>query len=85
MLALGQAIPDRAMAGWSRHLCPINIGVQAEKIDPRTGHPRQYFTETFGSDGGSGGVKGYDGWQGAGWQGTVGCLVRPNIEFFEST
>jgi len=85
MLALGQAIPDRAMAGWSRHLCPINIGVEAEKIDPRTGHARQYFTESFGSDGGSGGVKGFDGWQGAAWQGTVGCLVRPNIEFFENS
>ena len=85
MLALGKAVPDRVMAGWSRHLCPINIGAQRDVIDPRTGHMRQYFTETFGSDGGSGAVKGFDGWQGAGFQAAAGGLVRPNVEMFESS
>lgn len=85
MLAIGKAMPDRAMAAWSKHLCPINIGTQPDVIDPRTGHMRNYFTETFGSDGGSGAVKEHDGWLGAGFQSACANLVRPNIEFFEAS
>lgn len=85
MLAIGQALPERAMAAWSKHLCPINIGSQPDVIDPRTGHARNYFTETFGSDGGSGAVRGYDGWLGAGFQSACANLVRPNVEFFEAS
>jgi N-methylhydantoinase B len=85
MLAIGRALPERAMAAWSRHLCPINIGTQPDVIDPRTDHPRNYFTETFGSDGGSGAVKGFDGWLGAGFQSACANLVRPNVEHFESS
>jgi len=84
-LSLGQAMPDQAVACWSKHLCPINIGTQPEITDPRTGHMRQYFTETFGSDGGGGGIKGYDGWLGVGFQASCGGLVRPNVEHFESS
>lgn len=85
MLAIGKAMPDRAMAAWSKHLCPINIGTQPDVIDPRTGHMSNYFTETFGSDGGSGAVKGHDGWLGAGFQSACANLVRPSIEFFEAS
>lgn len=85
MLAIGKALPERAMAAWSKHLCPINIGTQPDVIDPRTGHMRNYFTETFGSDGGSGAVKGHDGWLGVGFQSACANLVRPNVEFFEAS
>jgi N-methylhydantoinase B len=84
-LSLGQALPAQAMAAWSRHMCPINIGTQPDVTDPRTGHMRQYFTETFGSDGGSGGIRGFDGWLGAGFQAACAGLVRPNIEHYESS
>jgi N-methylhydantoinase B len=85
MLALGQALPERAMGGWGRHHCPINIGTRADVIDPRTGHAQNYFTETFGSDSGGGGVKGHDGWLGVGFQSACANLTRPNVEFFESS
>lgn len=85
LLAIGKALPDRAMAPWSKHLCPINIGQLPDVIDPRTGQQRNYFTETFGSDGGSGAVKGFDGWLGVGFQSACGNLVRPNVEFFEAS
>jgi N-methylhydantoinase B len=85
LLAVGQAMPERAMAAWSKHLCPINIGTRPDVIDPRTRHARNYFTETFGSDGGSGAVKGHDGWLGVGFQSACANLVRPNVEFFEAS
>jgi len=53
-------------------------------VDPRTGNVKQYFAETFASDGSGGAMKGYDGWQGVGTYGFVGSLVRPDIEIFES-
>lgn len=84
-LAIGKAMPDRAMGTWSRHLCPINYGTQPDVIDPRTGHPRVYWTETFGSDGGSGAVKGFDGWLGVGFQSACASLMRPNVENFEAS
>lgn len=83
MLAIGKAIPERAMAGWAKHLCPINIGMDPRVIDPRTGHAKQYFAETFASDSGSGAVKGFDGWQGIAMQGAAGNFMKPNIEVFE--
>jgi N-methylhydantoinase B len=83
-LALGKALPERAMAGWGKHLCPMHLGIDPTRIDPRTGHPRQYFTETFASDSGSGAVKGFDGWLGIGFMAAAGNFLRPNIEHFES-
>jgi N-methylhydantoinase A/oxoprolinase/acetone carboxylase beta subunit/N-methylhydantoinase B/oxoprolinase/acetone carboxylase alpha subunit len=85
MYALDLAMPEKAMAGWSKHICPIQIGMDPGIIDPRTGHIRQYFSETFASDGGSGALKGYDGWQGVAILGSGGNFARPNIEFYEST
>ncbi len=83
MYALDKALPERAVAGWARHVCPIHIGMDPRVTDPRTGHIKQYFAETFASDAGSGAVKGYDGWQGTAHQNTAGNFMRPNIEHFE--
>ncbi len=85
MYALNQAMPDRAMAGWSKHLCPIQLGMDPRIVDPRTGHIKQYWSETFGSDGGSGALKGYDGWQGVAILGSGANFGRPNMEFYEAT
>ena len=83
MYSLNQAMPERAMAGWSKHLCPIQIGMDPRIVDPRTNHIKQYFSETFASDGGSGALKGYDGWQGVAILGSGANFGRPNMEFYE--
>lgn len=85
MYAINRAIPERAMAGWSKHLCPIQIGMDPRVIDPRTDHIKQYFAETFASDGGSGALKGFDGWQGVAILGSGANFGRPNMEFYEAT
>ncbi len=83
-LALAQALPDASFGMFARHLCPINVGMDPDTIDPRTGTIRQYFAEHFASDGSAGAFKGYDGWPGIGYFGFVGCLVRADIEVFET-
>ena len=84
-MALGRAVPDRAMAGWSKHYCPIQIGVDPNVIDPRTDHPKQYFIETFASDAGSGAVKGYDGWHGINMAAAAANFMKPSLEIYESS
>jgi N-methylhydantoinase A/oxoprolinase/acetone carboxylase beta subunit/N-methylhydantoinase B/oxoprolinase/acetone carboxylase alpha subunit len=84
MLALGQANPEGAMAAWTKHCCPINVGVESRTIDPRTGEPKVYWTEHFASDGGSGALKGHDGWQGIAFIGVAGEFMRPNVEMYEA-
>ena len=81
--ALGKALPEKAMAAWSKHHCPMHIGVDPSTVDPRTGLPRQYLAETFLSDAGSGALKGFDGWHGISFVGTAGNFLKPSIEFFE--
>ncbi len=83
-LAMGEALPERAMGMFARHFCPIAVGYRPDRIDPRTGTIEHYFAETFASDGSGGAVKGFDGWQGVGTYGFVGCIVRPDIEMFET-
>ncbi len=83
-LALGKAVPEKAMGGFPRHFCPITIGMDPTVIDPRTGTIKQYFAETFASDGSGGAMQGYDGWQGVAFFTSVGNLARPDIEIFES-
>ncbi len=82
--ALAQLLPERAMGGYCRHHCPINIGMDPRVIDPRTGTVKQYFGETFASDGSGGAMSGFDGWQGVGNYRFVGCMVRPDMEVFET-
>ena len=57
-IALAQALPERATGGFSRHACPINVGMDLDEIDPRTGSVKQYMAETFASDGSGGAMKG---------------------------
>lgn len=83
-LALGQAVPELAMGGFPRHFCPIVIGMEPDVIDPRTGHPKQYFAESFASDGSGGAVQGYDGWPGVAFYGCNGNFTRVDMEIFES-
>jgi N-methylhydantoinase B len=83
LLALGKAVPERAMAAWSRHMCPVNIGMDPRHIDPRSGHIVQYYASTFASDAGSGAVKGHDGWHGIQMQVSAGNFMRPDMEHFE--
>lgn len=82
--ALSKAIPERAMASWTKHLCPIHMGVDPDTIDPRTGRPRQYIAETFASDAGSGAVKGFDGWHGVILAPAAANFRRPSMEVFET-
>jgi N-methylhydantoinase B len=83
-IALAQALPERATGGFARHACPINLGMDLDEIDPRTGTVRQYMAETFASDGSGGAMKGFDGWPGVGPGSFLGSFVRPDIEHFES-
>jgi N-methylhydantoinase B len=83
-IALAKAIPENAMGGFARHCCPINIGMDLDVIDPRTGTVKQYMAETFASDGSGGAMRGFDGWQGVGPSSFLASFVRPDIEFFES-
>jgi N-methylhydantoinase B len=83
-IALAQALPERATGGFSRHACPINVGMDLDEIDPRTGSVKQYMAETFASDGSGGAMKGFDGWPGVGPGSFLASFVRPDIEHFES-
>jgi N-methylhydantoinase B len=83
-IALAQALPERATGGFSRHACPINVGMVLDEIDPRTGSVKQYMAETFASDGSGGAMRGFDGWPGVGPGSFLGSFVRPDIEHFES-
>ena len=83
-IALAQAVPDMATGGFARHSCPINIGMDLDEIDPRTGSVKQYMAETFASDGSGGAMKGFDGWPGVGPGSFLGSFMRPDIEYFES-
>ena len=81
--ALGKAIPDRAVAPWARHLCPFMVGrdPRPEMMnDPRTNAVREYFGGPFASMPGSGGLRGYDGWEGVGFLSSGGVMVRGSIE-----
>ncbi len=83
-IALAQALPERATGGFARHACPINLGMDLDEIDPRTGTVKQYMAETFASDGSGGAMKGFDGWPGVGPGSFLGSFMRPDVEHFES-
>ena len=83
-IALAQALPERATGGFARHACPINLGMDLDEIDPRTGTVKQYMAETFASDGSGGAMKDFDGWPGVGPGSFLASFVRPDIEHFES-
>lgn len=76
MMAMSEALPARAAAGWGRRYGQYIYG-----IDPRTGG--LYVFPGYHAEGGSGAVYGYDGYQGSASIGTLGEIARPNTEDYE--
>lgn len=79
MLALAQAVPERAVGIWSRHFSP-DIQGRLPVLDPRTGRTFEYFWAPFIEEGGSGAVKGYDGWEGIGPSFLLNTQKRGSVE-----
>ncbi len=76
MMAMSEALPARAAAGWGRRYGQYIYG-----IDPRTGG--LYVFPGYHAEGGSGAVYGFDGYQGSASIGTLGEIARPNTEDYE--
>ncbi len=75
--ALAPAIPERVTAGWNHLLCGNVTG-----IDPRKGEP--YVDIIFlGMKGGSGGTKGFDGYDHIGMIDASGGVLAQDYEMFE--
>ncbi len=83
LIALGQAIPEKTSALWAKHLCPKFAGRRRDKIDPRTGSFQIYSVATFHSDGGNGGIYGYDGTDGLGPYNDAGGILKAPVEVEE--
>jgi N-methylhydantoinase B len=71
--ALSKARPDRALAAWGKHR-----GDYTSANDPRTGH--DYVRTSFDYDGSAGAFWGYDGATGPTAFGTLGSVIRGNVE-----
>ena len=71
--ALSKALPERAMAAWGKHR-----GDYTTATDPRTG--RGYVRTTFDYDGSAGAMWGFDGSTGPTAFGTLGSVIRGNVE-----
>ncbi len=77
MRALAPAIPDRVTAEWNELLCSLTTG-----IDPRSGDP--YVDIGFmGLKGGSGAIKGMDGYDHIGMIDASGGVLDQDYEMFE--
>ena len=77
MRALGPVIPDRVTAEWNSLLCSLTTG-----IDPRKGEP--YVDICFmGLKGGSGAIKGCDGYDHIGMIDASGGVLDQDYEMFE--
>src|SRR3990167_11144288 len=76
MMAMSEALPGRAAAGWGRRYGQYIYGT-----NPRTGG--LYIMPGYHAEGGAGAVAGYDGYQGAASIGTLGEISRPNTEDVE--
>ncbi|MBI2967646.1 MAG: hydantoinase B/oxoprolinase family protein [Bacteroidetes bacterium] len=75
--ALAKAIPDRVCAGWNHLLCSLFTG-----IHPRTG--RKYVDICFlGMKGGSGAIKGNDGYDHIGMIDASGGVLDQDYEMYE--
>jgi N-methylhydantoinase B len=77
--ALAQAWPERAMGDWTRHFS-ANVSGRLAEVDPRTGKFREYYQVPFIEEGGSGAVKGFDGWDGVGGIPGMGVGLRGSVE-----
>ncbi|MEK7377603.1 MAG: hydantoinase B/oxoprolinase family protein [Candidatus Binatota bacterium] len=76
MMAMSEAVPGRAAAGWGRRYGQYIYG-----INPRT--DGLYVFPGYHAEGGAGAVAGYDGYQGSASIGTLGEISRPNTEDVE--
>lgn len=84
-LALSQAIPKDVTAGWCNHFSPIAFGDDTRKIDPVTGQPVRYWHAHYLTEGGSGAIWGYDGWQHIAPVTTAGGIRKVSVEMSEIT
>lgn len=80
--ALGKANPERAQGGFATHFS-VDYAGRLPIIDPRTGHEIEYFGAPFLEEGGSGAVKGTDGWEGVVGCPLVGTVYRGSVEINE--
>ncbi len=76
MMALAEPLPDLVCAGWNQFL-PASLS----GVDPRTGEV--YVDLLLFSRGGSGAMKGTDGYDGIGFTGTPGSMRSQDMEIFE--
>jgi N-methylhydantoinase B len=75
--ALAPALPDRVTAGWNNLLCSLTTGIDAEKKD-------KYVDIGFmGLKGGSGAMRGTDGYDHIGMIDASGGLLDQDYEMFE--
>ena len=78
-LALAKAAPEKASGCFSKHQCVDGSG-RLPFTDPRTGTDLEYFSAPFIEEGGSGAVKGYDGWEGVVGCPLAGVIYRGSVE-----
>lgn len=76
MMALAEPLPDRVTAGWNQFLPAAISGT-----DPRT--EEIYVDFLLFSRGGSGAMRGTDGYDGLGFTGTPGSMKSQDMEIFE--
>jgi len=77
--ALERAIPDRVTAGWNHLLCSLTTGIHPERRD-------KYVDIFFmGLKGGSGAMKGVDGYDHIGMIDASGGVLDQDYEMFEQT
>ncbi len=81
--ALSRAVPYDTPAGWTPHATPVLSGKHPFRKDPKTGLPRPYWVSTFTSEGSSGAIWGYDGWNSLGHSTGSGAILRAPIEIQE--
>jgi N-methylhydantoinase B len=76
LMAMSKALPGRAMGAWGRHYSHFIYG-----LDPRIN--QQYVQVLFEPDGGSGAVRGFDGYEGVTMLVTLGEAVKGDMETIE--
>ena len=73
--ALGQAVPERGIAGWGKNVFPVTAGRDADGAT--------WVMYHWGGNSGAGAVDGRDGFNQMGPMITLGGLVIPNAETYE--
>ena len=61
-MALGKAMPQSVSAMWAPHVSLITFGDDGREFNEETGRYEKFYFCSFGPDGGSGAIWGYDGW-----------------------